>query len=79
MSETHQRRTLVIAVMPQTEPIFSDRCTRIEIDDEAAGEFVTVRQLVNDNNPIRIDPDEWPAIRDAIEHMIDEIKRHERT
>lgn len=79
MSETYQRRTLVIAVKPTTEPIFSDRCTRIEIADEAAGEFVTVSQLANDNRPIRIDPDEWPAIRDAIEHMIDEIKRHERT
>ena len=78
MSETYNHRTLAIAVMPKTEPIFSDLCTHIEIADEAAGEFVTVYQHSRDYTPIRIDPDEWPAIRDAIEHMIDEIKRHER-
>ena len=79
MSETYHRRTLAVTVKPTTEPISSDRCTRIGIADNGGSEFVSVRQIASDYNPIRIDPDEWPAIRDGIEHMIDEIKRHGRT
>lgn len=31
-------------IAPRGEPIFSERATTIEIDDEAGGEFIRVRQ-----------------------------------
>ena len=69
MSETIARYDMVTrpvrwVVAPRGEPQFAERATLIEIDDEAAGEYVTIAQ---DDSKIRIDPEEWPAIRAAIE------------
>lgn len=51
--------------------------TEVEIVDEGAGEFLLVSQPMDDGAGIRIDGDEWPAIRDAIDNGFAEIKRHE--
>lgn len=51
--------------------------TEVEILDEGAGEFLLVSQPMDSLTGIRIDGDEWPAIRDAIDHAFAEIKRHE--
>jgi len=71
-------RTLTLAVLPEDKPIFDECCTIVTIDDEAAGEYVIVKQepLGKDEQSIGIDPDEWPAIRDAIDSMFSEIKMH---
>ena len=66
-------RTIKIAVLPVSEPVFSDRGTFIEIDDHAAGEFVIVTQPARETNEekgIAFDPTEWPTIREAIDKMI---------
>jgi hypothetical protein len=45
--------------------------TVIEIVTEAAGEFVEVSQHGHtDLGKIQISPDEWPGLRDAIEHAV---------
>lgn len=54
-----------------------DSETDVEILDEGAGEFLLVSQPMDSLTGIRIDGEEWPAIRDAIDNAFAEIKRHE--
>lgn len=72
---TYETRTLSILVVPNGETIFSERATTVSIDDEGAGEFVTVSQAGNsDPGIIKIDPIEWPELRAAIDRMIGECR-----
>jgi hypothetical protein len=48
------------------EQIFDDSVTEIEIVDEAAGEFLEIRQ---EGDKLRFDAEEWPHVRDAVEKM----------
>jgi len=61
------KRTIKWTVVREKEPLFDELATDIEITDEAAGEFVEVKQHVEGNRKISIDPEEWPAIREAID------------
>jgi hypothetical protein len=74
-------RTLKIAILPKSEPIFSECCTTIEIADEAAGEFLLVTQQSGSTavkeQQIQIDPQEWEALKEGIDAMMQEIKNHE--
>jgi hypothetical protein len=69
-------RTTQISIMPIDEPIFSERCTRVTIEDEGGGEFVSVQQLKErgHDQQITIDPEEWPVLMAAIERMVSECK-----
>ena len=58
-----------IVLTPAGEPIFHRRAWSIEIDDEAAGEYVRVRSMDDESQEIRIDASEWPALREAIDSM----------
>ncbi len=62
---------VAIVVVEKGEPIFSPSSTRVEITDEAAGEFVTVKQDVGE---ISIMVEEWPAIREAVDRLIAEYR-----
>lgn len=70
--KTYTNRITEITVVPDGEPIFSERATRIKIEDEAGGEFVIIEQTfgTTGENQVRIDPEEWPNIRTAVENMI---------
>ncbi len=79
--QTMQIRAIKMAVMPKGEPIFSERATMIEIDDEAAGEFLVISQdhnLPDYSGKIVINPEEWPSIKSAIETMIGYIEEAEK-
>lgn len=67
-------RTIEIMVLPEGEPIFSERGTNVKIDDHAGGEFVVVMQHNRTESGIAIDPAEWPAIREAIDKMVNECR-----
>ena len=70
-------RTTKLTITTPGEPIFSERGFSVEIDDEAAGEFIVVRE--NDapiTGGIRIEPAQWAEIRQAIETMLDDIQEH---
>lgn len=77
---SYQTRTTRLTVAPVGEPIFSEQATHIEIDDESAGEFICVRQEGGSTTRtgILINPEEWPALRDAIETLLKEIRDHEK-
>ena len=58
-------------VGPVGSPIYSELVTEVAITDEAAGEFVEVRQSGRtDIGKICIDPGEWPALRAAINRAV---------
>lgn len=67
-------RPTQITVLPEGEPIFSERAFVIQIEDEAGGEFLSVRSLDDQctNGQIRFDPEEWQYLREAIDQMVKE-------
>ncbi len=73
----YEIRTTKLVVAPKGEEVYSDMCTFVEVTDEAAGEFVMVSQSGrSDIGKIAISPEEWPAIKDAINRMILQCRRH---
>jgi len=79
MKREFVKRVVKIAVLPKGEETFSDKATFVEIVDEAAGEFLEVSQHCGiEEQKIRLDDDEWPVVRAAIDEMVKEIKKHQR-
>jgi hypothetical protein len=71
MSVIYETKITQLTVKPVGEPIYARGGTCISIEDESGGEFVTVSQQGDDVvGKIAINPEEWPALRDAIEKMI---------
>jgi len=67
----YESRVTAITVAPENEPVFSEMATTVSIEDEAAGEFVVVEQVGRtDIGKIGIEPEQWPALRAAIDQMI---------
>jgi hypothetical protein len=70
-------RTTELTVLPEGEPIFSEMATIIRIEDEAAGEFVKIKQQSGhvdaDGQAITVSREEWPAIKQAVETLLAEI------
>lgn len=54
------------------ESVHSDALTSVEILDEGAGEFVQISQCDEDraDEKIKISPEEWPELRNAIDQAI---------
>ena len=73
MAEYITKMTAVI-VLPPDEPIYSERATTVRIEDEAGGEFIEIEQHGRDLGKVQIAPEEWPALRDAIDKMVRECK-----
>lgn len=67
-------RITQLTVLPEGEPLFSDIAHTVTIDDEGAGEYVVVKSLSEHYGKIAIDVKEWPALKDAIDRMIQECK-----
>lgn len=73
MTKEYTSRVTKITIAPIDEPLFSEMATTIEIVSEGAGEFVQVNQSGRIGaGTVSIDPVEWPALRDAINSMIDD-------
>ena len=67
----YEIRTVALLVVPKDQPMFSEYATEIKITDEAAGEFVELSQTGRTNlGKVCISPEEWPALRDAIDQMV---------
>lgn len=80
MKETpkYEQRVHTIVVVPAGKQIFDESATYIGIEDEAAGEFIKVWQIRDDRDKdVRIDPEEWPVIRDAIDKIMKECRNYD--
>ena len=71
-----------MTVLPIGEPIFSENATNIEIAQEAGSDgFLKITQDGDDpvyEGSVCIDHDNWPAIKAAIETMLEDTKKHEQ-
>ena len=74
----YEIRCTRLTVSPPGEPIFSEQATDVEIVDEAAGEFLQVRQksghINADSQTIQVSAVEWPALSTAIERMLLQLR-----
>ena len=66
--------TLSLIVKPKGQPIFCEKATIVEMTDEAAGPFITLRQCSDESErgQVAFDLDEWPTIQEAIGLMVAE-------
>ena len=73
---SYEIRTIAVLVNKPAEPILFEMATKVEICDEAAGEFLKVSQSNDkaENGTIQITPEEWPVLREAIDMMIKECR-----
>lgn len=73
---SYETRTTKLTVLFKGEPLFHESATEIEIVDEAAGEYLEVKQCSDSHEgKIKIDPYEWPALKAAIDRMIKECRK----
>lgn len=73
---SYETRTTKVTVLFKGEPLFHESATEIEIVDEAAGEYLEVKQCSDSHEgKIKIDPYEWPALKAAIDRMIKECRK----
>jgi len=70
-------RITQMTIAPEGEPIFSEMATDICIEDEAAGEYIVLKQVTRNDGAIAINPEEWDVIRATIDQMFAEMKAHE--
>jgi len=70
----YHTRVTRLTISPPGEPIFSDQTIHIEIEDEAAGEYVKISQQCDhrdaQDQSVCINPDEWLAVKDAVESLL---------
>jgi hypothetical protein len=67
-----------IIIMPEGEPIFSEFACSVEIEDEAACQFIKVSTLLGsaDSGTIMFDCKEWPTLRSVINRMVKSANKH---
>lgn len=71
MTRALKTHPLALLVRPIGEGITSEMCTEIKLDDEGAGPFVAIEQTgAPEIGKVTINPEEWPAIRAAVDQMI---------
>jgi hypothetical protein len=61
----YHTRPIAWVIKPVGEPIFSEMATRVEIVDEAAGEFVKLTD--GRQNTVSLEPSEWPQLWNALD------------
>ena len=72
---TYETRPISWLVGPKDCSIYDDMATTVSIDDEGGGEYVLLRQVGETHDgEIRINPDQWPALKAAIEAALSYVK-----
>ncbi len=67
---------LSYVVIPKGSTIFCERATVIEVVDEAAGPFITIKQELETlaHGEVSFDEEEWPLIVGCVETLRGTIK-----
>lgn len=67
-------RHVSFVVTPKGKSTCDEMATRVSVEDELAGEFVSIQQDgLSGHQRICLDPEEWPMVRSAIEMAIKSI------
>jgi hypothetical protein len=67
-------RVTQITIVPEGEPIFCEYGHTVRIEDEAAGEFIVIEDHNQEYGRIGFNPEDWPALRRAINRMVKNCK-----
>jgi len=69
----YETTTLSLIVKPKGDLIYSNHATIVEMMDEGGGPFIRIFQPSDDNErgQIKIDRDEWGAIKEATQTMLE--------
>ena len=71
--------TTKLCVVPSGKPIYDEAATTVGLDDEGGGLFVVIRQEESlSTNEVKINPEEWPTIRAAVNRMVRECAKVEQ-
>lgn len=76
MTKQYILRPTRIHVLPEGEPLYSERATIVQTVNEAAGEFIEIRQVPEQGDEWGIqlnDEEEWNAISAAVADLFAEI------
>lgn len=63
-----------VTVVQKGRSALSEGATKIEAVDEGGGEFIEMSQCEGVTQKIRIDREEWPVIRAAVDEMIGRLR-----
>ncbi len=67
-------RVTQITVLPSHNKIYDLGVYSITIDDEGGGEYLVLEeQQDGGSGKVKIDPEQWPELRDAIERILGEM------
>ena len=67
----YEMQTMEIAIKYKSKSVFHDDVTRVSLDSEGGGAFMTISQS---DNHVRIDLEEWPIICDAVSVLLSEAQ-----
>ena len=74
----YETRVIKVIVVPKGEPLFSELATFIEIDDEAAGEYIKISQPSRqENGTVCFDGEEWELVRLEIDKAFANCRKEE--
>jgi hypothetical protein len=74
-NDSFQIRIKEILVIRGDKPQFDESTIVVSIEDEAAGEFVSVAMA--DGKPPAFDVDQWPVVKQAIGFMVSHCRKDE--
>jgi hypothetical protein len=67
----YEKRIVKIAICQINNPLFDEKSTFVEIEDEAGGEFIKISQVRDDSDKdVRIDPKEWEFIKQSVDELV---------
>ena len=71
------QQTVSMCIRPKGDPLFSEQATTITMVDDAAGAYIEISQDQSaGKQTIGIDAEEWPALKLAIEEMLEIVKKY---
>jgi hypothetical protein len=74
----YSTRMTKVVVVQQGKPIFHESATFIEIEDDAAGEYIKlIQERDQERQTLAFDREEWSAVRESIDAMFAEIVRND--
>ncbi len=70
-------RVLSWIVLPKGHPIFSETAIIIKIEDDAAGEFISIEQPGNEKPgpALQITKEEWPLLKEALDKAFESLNQ----
>ena len=71
----YETRVTQLTIAPPGQPLFSELAITVTLEDEAAGEFIVIQQHDDDCGKIAIGPDEWPALKAAVERLLKGVRK----